>query len=137
MQSLLARAGERELGWAGNCVLMEETGWLFLQSSDQETGTMGFVVKAVGTRDGCGRGHVLRATREEGLLAAVCGKAGEEGGGRQGVVTEAERIVAWTGCQRRHLIPELSGRGMVRTQSALEVKEGRRGQGTSWPGLST
>lgn len=43
---------------------------------------------------------------------------------KQGVVTEAERIVAWTRYHQGHLpIPELNGGGMVRTQNALEMKE--------------
>lgn len=32
--------GEHELGWTGNPVLMEDAGWMLLQSSDQETGVM-------------------------------------------------------------------------------------------------
>lgn len=73
-------------------------------------------------------------TCEEGLLVAVCRKAGREGGVRQGVVSEAERIVAWTRYHQGHLpIPELSGRGMAVTQNALEMKEVKEAK--SPPGL--
>lgn len=90
-------------------------------------------MKAVETRDKCAQGHVFSATRKERLLAAVCRKTGREGRIRQGVMTEAERTVAWTRCQQRHRIPELSGRGMVRTQSAPEMKEAE--EANAPPGL--
>lgn len=50
LHSPLARSEEHELGWAGNRVLMEGTGWLFLQSSDQEMGTMHWM-HGEGSRD--------------------------------------------------------------------------------------
>lgn len=92
------------------------------------------MVKAVGTMDRCGQVHMLSATYMEGLQVAVCRKAGREGRVRQRVITEAQRIVAWTRYHQGHLpIPELSSGGMVRTQNALEMKEAEEAKAP--PGL--
>ena len=78
--SLLARSGELELGWAGNPVLMEETGWTPLQNSDQEMGTM-HQLHGEGSGD---HGQVWPGSHAQchihGGASGCCVQKGREGG---------------------------------------------------------